>query len=262
MHTQVMNVKAPSSHRSDVVIILGGWSPGPLLYIENTFVSQGCMILMPTIPMPPMPGSWCCHPKVLLLVVLQVVIYTLLHTFTNGWSFALWTLIDVVIWFRILAAIVVRSSIDRSIQITTNMLLEQQQEANNNKTNVIIVGFSWGGAVLAEMLAKNMVGGTGQPMALMIAPTTSLVASVAMQKDSALRIQRNQISNNMNVHVVHGTADETFCPNQDRWNNTNVSLHRIHDNHVFSRLSSKRYLNGIATNLQVHLRDQRKTSLF
>ena len=35
------------------------------------------------------------------------------------------------------------------------MLLEQQQEANNNKTNVIIVGFSWGGAVLAEMLAKN-----------------------------------------------------------------------------------------------------------
>jgi hypothetical protein len=90
------------------------------------------------------------------------------------------------------------------------------------------------------MLARGMIGGIDQPSALLIAPTTSIVASIAMEKDPAQRIL-HPISEEC-VQVVHGTADEVFCPHQERWNETDVSLHRLYDNHVFLLLASKRQL--------------------
>jgi hypothetical protein len=112
--------------------------------------------------------------------------------------------------------------------------------------------------VLAEMLARGMVGHPNQPSALLIAPTTSLVATVAMQEDAPLRLQRNQsgglggpdsrppssrISNGSKIHVVHGIYDNAFCPNQNRWNGiSGVELHIVHDNHVITRSASLRLL--------------------
>lgn len=114
--------------------------------------------------------------------------------------------------------------------------------------------------VLAEMVARGMVGNFDQPSALLIAPTTSLVAIVAMQEDAALRIQRkhnmdrlgsdeNRSTNSRTsndgaqVHVVHGVYDISFCPDQHRWNRIcGVQLHIVHDNHVISRPSSLRVL--------------------
>jgi hypothetical protein len=89
---------------------------------------------------------------------------------------------------------------------------------------------------------------TDQPSALLIAPTTSLVASVAMEEDAALRV--GQVSNNRSVHVVHGTADSAFCPHQERWNTApGVTLHRVHDNHVFFQRSSQRTLVEILAHI-------------
>ena len=94
--------------------------------------------------------------------------------------------------------------------------------------------------VLAELLAQRQFG--SQPTALLIAPTTSLVASIAMQKDAAQRIDYEAFG----VHVVHGTDDLAFCPNQDRVT-AEVRLHRIADNHVFFRQSSQRFLRNLLT---------------
>jgi hypothetical protein len=85
--------------------------------------------------------------------------------------------------------------------------------------------------VIAELLAHGKFG--DQPQALLIAPTTSLVASISMTKDTAFQVQCTN-----GVHVVHGTEDLSFCPNQARWAGGN--LHRIRDNHVFFRQSSQR----------------------
>jgi hypothetical protein len=96
-----------------------------------------------------------------------------------------------------------------------------------------------------------MVGGPDQPSALLIAPTTALVASIAMEKDSALRIAGGQeLLDDGSVHVVHGSADNAFCPHQERWNAaTSVALHRVHDNHVFFQRASQRKLVDILAHL-------------
>jgi hypothetical protein len=117
--------------------------------------------------------------------------------------------------------------------------------------------------VLAEMLARGMLGNANQPPALLIAPTTSLVATVAMQKDASLRIPQyhgfqgmegndhwsagaGTSTNGAKVHVVHGMYDTTFCPNQQRWNGIcGVQLHTVRDNHVLARWASLRMLENI-----------------
>ena len=94
--------------------------------------------------------------------------------------------------------------------------------------------------VIAELLARNELG--HQPKALLIAPTTSLVATCGFTKDPAFQIQCNE-----EIHVVHGTDDLAFCPNQDRWHGDNV--HQVPDNHVFFRSSSQRLLVELLTSL-------------
>jgi hypothetical protein len=106
------------------------------------------------------------------------------------------------------------------------------------------------------MVAKDLVGGEGQPSALLIAPTTSLIASVAMQTDAPLRT--GFFSREDSIHVVHGTLDSAFCPNQDRWNTARVTIHLLDDNHIFMRRSSRDELSGILSNLVLGVFDSRR----
>ena len=94
--------------------------------------------------------------------------------------------------------------------------------------------------VIADLLAQMKLG--DRPRALLIAPTTSLVATLSMTKDAAFQVPCRD-----GVHVVHGTEDLAFCPNQTRW--TGDNLHRIRDNHVFSRQSSQRILINLLTSI-------------
>ena len=108
--------------------------------------------------------------------------------------------------------------------------------------------------VIAEMMAQNLIGGSDQPSALLIAPTTALVAKVAWQRDAALRvpqrrsgsgieesvrpISEDDSSGSNRVYVVHGSYDQAFCPNQERWESSVVAMSVLRDNHVFLERSS------------------------
>jgi hypothetical protein len=118
--------------------------------------------------------------------------------------------------------------------------------------------------VVAEMMAQHMIGELDQPSALIIAPPTSLVAKIAWQTDAALRVVQqpplpfsrmntrndnedltsahtgdyNNNNKNDRIHVVHGSYDHAFCPNQERWESSGATFHVLPDNHVFlTRLS-------------------------
>jgi hypothetical protein len=132
--------------------------------------------------------------------------------------------------------------------------------------------------VVAEMLARGMIGRKGQSSAILIAPTSSLVASVAFQKDAASRINDivsttsrtsgfdgivatstdSAVTTPCRVHVVHGRYDETsFCPNQQRWSGIGgLQLHVLPDNHVLSASSSLRCLTQILEDLLVETNQQ------
>lgn len=232
-----------SNNDQPVVLMVGGWSPGPLEYLQLILLEDGDHILQPSkLPMPPFGCSWCCHPKVaFMLGVLGVLLW---FSFRRN-AIIVWNLLALLaaaIWGRLLIAVVVRTSIQTGVDSCMEAIRWYNNESG--RTNkVVLLGFSWGGAVLSELLAQGKLGDQPPPC-LLIAPTTSLVASISFQKDSALRI--NLETQDEQYHVVHGTRDGAFCPHQERWNQSRgIRFHRVRDNHIFMGSQSQQLLTNL-----------------
>jgi len=260
---------------SVVALFVGGWSPGPLVYLESLLRQKNIFILQPkNLPMPPFPsGSWCCHPKTIVLVGgIGVFLWLTFRPENQHWSYNLLSFLAVLVMCRIAASIVVQTSIEIGAQNCLEAIkpyYQQQHEHDNTTCQIIFVGFSWGGAVLAELLAQNRLPATiASPQqhppptklqVLLIAPTTSLVASIIgygkQSKDAALRILQDRYyyndHPNVNIQVVHGAMDAAFCPNQSRWEGGvgNVHFHLLRDNHVFFHPQSQQQLVELLSQL-------------
>lgn len=216
------------------VLIIGGWSPGPLMYLKRGLRRQ-CIFLEPSVPMPPVGCSWCIDKHMLALLCVLAFMSWSCHDMggriDRKWLLFL-TRVGIVavslVVIRFLVAGIVRSSVQKGVQIAHQCLQRHRNVA-------VIIGFSWGGGVVAEMLRQGLVGNEGQPPALLIAPTTALMASPALQRDPALEIR---VQDPTRVHVFHGTEDGAFCPHAERWEQTNATVHWCHDNHVFMQRNS------------------------
>lgn len=124
------------------VIVLGGWSPGPLVYLQDFLATNQCRIVELQIPMPPIPGSWCRDKSVCGTIgVLILMIVCLASYGASDLQWFLFAFVVFPIWCRILAAIVVRVSIQQGMQIAKKAIRE------NEGRDTIVVGFSWGAAV-------------------------------------------------------------------------------------------------------------------
>lgn len=126
-------------HGRPAVLVVGGWSPGPLLYLSSTLQSH--VVIQPRrLPMPPFPGEWCCHPSVVLsAIVLGVFVWLSCRSDMP----TVWRIVAAIVslgTIRILVAVVLRSS----IAIAANSCLEAIRPYDGN---VVLIGFSWGGAV-------------------------------------------------------------------------------------------------------------------
>jgi hypothetical protein len=130
-----------------VVILIGGWSPGPLIYLKRFLqTQQRCNVVEPKhLPMPPFPGSWCWDRGVITMVMwlcLSFMLISRLEPESSSVKLILRILFGsmVCVWFRFLAAVVVRSSIRKGVQLC-------REEAYRHEGNIVFVAFSWGGAV-------------------------------------------------------------------------------------------------------------------
>ena len=127
-----------------VVLIVGGWSPGPLVYLQSALAAspRNAGIIRPRhLPMPPFPGvKWCCHPKVVLAMTTSAIFLwlTCANHATIAWN--LLAAVATVISVRLLVAVAVRTS----IQVAMQSCLEATRPHDGN---IIFLGFSWGGAV-------------------------------------------------------------------------------------------------------------------
>lgn len=232
------------------VLILGGWSPGPLNFLKRN-VHGRCAFIEPKIPMPPMGCSWCFDAGIATLaVMIALAIWACIaladHIDSRPWLAIarLVILVACLILSRLCVAAIVRGAIVKGVKIASRCMRHQNV--------AVVIGFSWGGGIVAEMLRLGLVGGPDQPAVLLIAPTTALMASSAMRKDATLTIR---IPDDMarRVHVFHGTEDESFCPHSDRWESAGVTFHLVHDNHLFCRRESVNELSDVlATLIQTH----------
>lgn len=221
------------------VLILEGWSLGPLLYLQKCLKDSKTKykILQPGLPMPPLlPGTWWWDRN---FIAMTIVCWCGFGG-TARILCALCILASVVGWIRLMAAVAVRSSIRRGVAICLKNMHEQNI--------VAIVAFSWGGAILAELIVQGQVGyHVTQPAALLIAPATAFVAKVAMREDAALRIDPVQDSM---VHVVQATNDRQVCPHPERWQNVDgVEYTMLSDIHIFQEQASKHVLAEILVRL-------------
>ena len=152
---------------------------------------------------------WCCNPW-LPMIFCYVSIWVLL--WRSSWFLSvatggfllniLSTIISLscILWgLRFLIARLVRYSVDCSVQATLdtiNIIRERDVQ-----TRIVIVGFSWGGHILAEMLHRQVFPGP----ALLLAPTINAVASVCNSKLPQFRTSHELCK------VVHA-SDDGFCP--------------------------------------------------
>jgi len=232
-------------------VILGGWSPGPLVYVAPYLVQyHHATLIRPSIPMPPV-ANWCAPRYGLFLIVLVLLFWAGRHIIGDagkafgivGYLFALLAVLVLLVYYiRWMVAEIVRSSVRRGVQMCLEILSEHHVD--------IIVGFSWGGAVLAELLVEGLVGGEDQPAALLIAPTTAMIASISRLQDAALRVRSSNDLMLGRVHVVHADQDGFYCPNADRWQQIpGIELTVLNDNHVFQKQTSRSVLLDILMGL-------------
>jgi hypothetical protein len=128
-----------ASRERATVLVVGGWSPGPLLYLSSVLTSYN--VVQPRrLPMPPFPGSWCCHPKFLLASIVCGIFWWLSCQPNVNVAWKLLSIVATLLMIRVVAATAVRTSID----MATDSCLEAIRPYNRN---IVLIGFSWGGAV-------------------------------------------------------------------------------------------------------------------
>lgn len=231
------------------ILLVEGWSLGPLAYLRAGLKHGRARVLQPRLPMPPLLGLWWYDANFLAMLiallgffwVLRKIIQPRADRMSSGaWIvFVALSLSATILWIRLMAAVVVRSAVRRGVE-TCQKLLEQHNV-------VLVVGFSWGGAVLAELLVEALHDHQDLPAMLLIAPATAVVAEMALRTDTVLRLPA---SLHTPLHVVHADRDRIVCPHPERWEQVaGVEYTMLGDVHIFAERSNKRRLAEIALEL-------------
>lgn len=212
------------------VLILGGWSPGPLNYIKKSLHSQ-CIFVEPKIPIPPVGCLWLYDPWTAALLGLKIYLIRVslgfaLHRGNESLSSRMFYLLICFMAKYMCIAGIVRRSMQRCVKTAMDTI---QSDPNLE----IIVGFSWGGSVVAELLRRGLLP---LKQVIMIAPVTAVIAGLGFQTDAALQVK---LEDSRRVHVFHAVGDSFFCPHPERWLSSGVIFHMCTDSHVFSRRRSK-----------------------
>lgn len=205
------------------VLVLGGWSPGPLDVLRSRFHSE-IEFEEPDIPMPPAGCRWCVNPCWILLITLLVFTPWLLiqaedwaGTDGGSWGIRIALVVGFFVLLRLLIAGVVWFSVRDSMRIAC---------ANMDSFGPdLLLGFSWGGGIASWLIAERKWTGP----AILLAPTVRAVGRVACMR----RARLSQAGDCSQVHVFHADGDP-FCPDvqvQD-FSDDGCEVHRCNDEHV------------------------------
>ena len=220
------------------VLILGGWSPGPLDHLREQFANV-CDFVEPGLHMPPSGVRWCCTWECMLLAA---SVYFACNMTQVAWQLRLVS----IALSPLLVVLLVRGSIRRCISIANSAIAAHKIE--------VVVGFSWGGGIGCWLLHDRMWMGP----TLLLAPTLDAMASAAwLPLGSApffssdgrdnQALEREALRNHTDedyahasgtcddpsVHMFHATFDG-FCPKSqlDALRTTGASVYVCRDGHT------------------------------
>lgn len=229
---------SPSPSPSDArirVLILGGWSPGPLDTIRWVTRGDAIDFFEPPLHMPPAGCRWCCTWECLLICVCIYLTagFSSGHMSASDWPAPLRILAVLGCILSIFLAVVllVRGSIRRCVWTATRMIANQHID--------VVVGFSWGGGVACWLLAEHRWHGP----TLLLAPTLAAMTACARLPTPTFRARGADNERDANaddasappfVSIFHAT-DDGFCPDSQHapLAASGAAMHTCDDVHVF-----------------------------
>lgn len=229
------------------VLILGGWSPGPLEYIERSFAADA-KFHAPSLHMPPAGLKWLCMWESVTLVTCGALAVSLFSE--QKWpELGMWrfpALAAALLAIPLLVILVVRSAIRRCVETATEIITADSVD--------IVVGFSWGGGILAWMLAERSWRGPS----LLLAPTVVAMASAARLKLPRFRARSKAQSTAPSaedaelplVYCFHAN-DDGFVP-RSQWRHMQdcgAVVQTLQDVHIFVERSSEEAIGWAFGNL-------------
>ena len=159
-----------------VVLILSGWSDGPLPALEHSLRQRGLRCVRVPLPMPPCGVYWCANPFLLLLAgVVWLAIYAINElTLEPAALYIVLIIAAALVAARLCVAGVVRFA-EWHGAANAKRLLARHRVA-------LVVGFSWGGGIAHRLLASRSWRGP----TLLLAPTTIAMARCALRSPQRL----------------------------------------------------------------------------
>jgi hypothetical protein len=177
-YRQSRRIAAYSMGDSDelAVLILSGWSDGPLPALEHSLRQRGLQCVRVPLPMPPCGVYWCANPFLLLLAgVVWLAIYAWNEcTLEPFVVFAILIIAAALVAARLCVAGVVRFAEWRGASNAKRLLARHRV--------ALVVGFSWGGGIAHRLLASRAWRGP----TLLLAPTTVAMARCALRSPQRL----------------------------------------------------------------------------
>ncbi|CAE8700720.1 unnamed protein product [Polarella glacialis] len=233
-------MEAPERRRKRV-LVLGGWSPGPLEVLQSRFASD-VDFEEPSIPMPPAGLRWCLNP---FWVLLLLVVFGLLPAWLSAppalaqedgtWAWIINCVVLLVVTpflLRFLVAGLVWFSIQDGVGTATRAIRQFEPD--------VVLAFSWGGGLACWLLAKQGWAGP----TILLAPTVKAMARICCC--SPPKLPRPTALGP--VHVFQ-PEDDPFCPASqvEVLRAAGCEVHLLRDSHVLLKHGS---VSEIATCLE------------
>jgi len=183
-------VDGDSRRRKLLVVCVDGWSRDTMEYFIREKRDVADFDYAPAIPMPGL--AFCANPYCAVFVLLIILIVM----FPNPVTIFLWIGVFIIV-FPIVAILSFRFSIRRGIDILEKHFHRIRPD--------VVLAFSWGGGILAAMIAeKKWLGKT-----VLMSPCHHVMSRIAMTKPPSL------VSAAPSTLRVFCAQDDPFVPSKD-----------------------------------------------
>ena len=243
-------------------LVIGGWSPGPLTFLQNRFhLDVEFHDITSQIPTPPIGIICWLNPYLLFIFVCVGMIPYGISIITSTQQDATVKILLVIALCLVDYLFIRKVFVPKFLKYSINHSCNVIKKALKNDHYDIVIGFSWGGAIVWWCLCQDIWSGK----TMILAPTIEIMANIAKLKFPMLskRNKNVKMNNNNNNNQQHNNniiicihaEDDPFTPKkqiskiQDCSTSTQqaglIDMYECRDSHVFEQFSSEDLIEKI-----------------
>ena len=226
------------------VLLLPGWSQGPLSVLRYAFPDVNFVTL--DIPTPPAGTLWMRNRYFFCLLAFLCGCAVGVEKIVRDRPHLALLLVG-ALGFVFFVRLLVYNIVRRAVKDSMRAVLRAAAEKEPVEEVAAIVGFSWGGGVLWQMLCEDATAkALAEVPALLLAPTIQANIRCSGQRHPPPREKEVDFSN---VHIVSGRNDP-FCPASQeeliaKQSKGGAHYHTVDDDHLLCSSGSRRLYCGI-----------------